>query len=384
MSCSNCFGGCSEIISDRCIKYTGVDIPVLGIKNGDSLSYIEQSLAGFLASCLDGSGIKPNLNVSGSSGISCELVSQYLPTGGDLTINDFVVALIKTACTLQEQVDDIDDTLTTLNDDYSIDCLTTVNGDCLDDIPNDAGTHAIVQAVITKLCSVDKALTALSLSIGTNYVAKTDIGAYIAAYLTSVAPGNLYSNKMIPFTAVEYYGSLASFNGTGAGTGLFDKIYLCNGQNGTPDKRGRVPVGAIAGMGSFALNPTVDPAFSGNPNYTKGDIGGANTIVLSPSQMPIHTHTSTSVTTTHFHYLINTDVTGPSVPTLSNANYISTRHDTGGGLAYELMGTNTMPTLAKTSSADITFSTTNNNAGGGASHSNIPPVLACYYIMYIP
>ena len=56
---SNCYNGCTEIVSDRCIKYTGIDVPVLGIQTVDSLSYIEQSLITFLTSTLDGTGIKP-------------------------------------------------------------------------------------------------------------------------------------------------------------------------------------------------------------------------------------------------------------------------------------------------------------------------------------
>ena len=37
MSCSNCFNGCTEIISDQCVRYTGFNIPALGISNGDTL-----------------------------------------------------------------------------------------------------------------------------------------------------------------------------------------------------------------------------------------------------------------------------------------------------------------------------------------------------------
>ncbi|BCU97892.1 MAG: hypothetical protein CM15mV19_1420 [uncultured marine virus] len=46
-NCSNCYNGCTEITSDKCVKYTGVDVPILGIKNGDSLSYVEQALITF-------------------------------------------------------------------------------------------------------------------------------------------------------------------------------------------------------------------------------------------------------------------------------------------------------------------------------------------------
>ena len=48
---------------------------------------------------------------------------------------------------------------------------------------------------------------------------------------------------MVPYTVVEYYGPLTYFDNTGAGQGDWDRIFLCNGLNGTPDKRGRVAVG---------------------------------------------------------------------------------------------------------------------------------------------
>lgn len=39
-NCSNCYNGCTEIVSDKCVKYTGVDIPELGIVKGDPLSAV--------------------------------------------------------------------------------------------------------------------------------------------------------------------------------------------------------------------------------------------------------------------------------------------------------------------------------------------------------
>ena len=74
-NCSNCYNGCTEITSDKCVKYTGVDVPVLGIKNGDSLSYVEQSIIGFLSSTLDGTGILPVIKPSDV----CPTVDKHLP-----------------------------------------------------------------------------------------------------------------------------------------------------------------------------------------------------------------------------------------------------------------------------------------------------------------
>src|SRR6185436_1601613 len=120
--CSNCYNNCTDVTSDKCVRYTGVDVPVLGIKSGDSLSFVEQALITFLVSTLDGTGIKPNI----PSEIICELVSQYIPTCEDLTEVDLFKALIQAACNLQEQIDVINATLTTLNADYDIDCLSGV------------------------------------------------------------------------------------------------------------------------------------------------------------------------------------------------------------------------------------------------------------------
>ena len=39
-NCQNCYNGCVETTSDQCVKYTGVDIPELGIVKGDPLSLV--------------------------------------------------------------------------------------------------------------------------------------------------------------------------------------------------------------------------------------------------------------------------------------------------------------------------------------------------------
>jgi len=44
MSCTNCFNGCAETTSDQCVKYTGIDIPELGIVKGDPLAAVLQSI----------------------------------------------------------------------------------------------------------------------------------------------------------------------------------------------------------------------------------------------------------------------------------------------------------------------------------------------------
>ena len=84
MPCSNCYSGCREISSDKCIKYTGTDISVLGIENGDSVNYVVAALIEFLVSTLDGTGIKYELD----AGSLCTLVSDELSACDDITVVD--------------------------------------------------------------------------------------------------------------------------------------------------------------------------------------------------------------------------------------------------------------------------------------------------------
>jgi microcystin-dependent protein len=361
MACSNCFNGCVETTSDKCIKYTGVDVPVLGIKNGDSLSYVEQALVTFLTSTLDGSGIKLTI----PSEDICSLVAGYLPTCADLTLLDLSIALIKSACDLQTQVDDINETLTALDADYTIGCLSGVT--------SSSNTHEIIQAIITKVCSVDSDVTALALDVSTNYVAIVDINTYIAAYLDATSTTTLISSKMIPWVAVEYYGPINDFDITGKGSGNWDKIYLCNGSNGTPDKRGRVGIGATTGMGGGALNVAVDPTNPNNPAYSLLTTGGANVVTLGITQIPSHTHTATAVVVdpSHTHTLLMAEY-----PTGLTA---SPGYDGGDN--------NYLQNSTRTTSASVTgisVNVTNASTGGGQPHSNVQPVLACYYIIFIP
>lgn len=374
-NCSNCYNGCTEIVSDKCVKYTGIDVPVLGIQTGDSLSYVEQALITFLTSTLDGTGIKIDL-----AGIDvCALVNKYLPTCGDLTIVDISKALIQAACDLQEQVDAIAADLATLNSDYTIGCLTGVTAS--------SDTHAIVQAVINTLCTLQTDFNALLLSLPTTYVSIADIDAYIQAYLDSQSSSTLISNKMVPYAAVPYFGPLSYFNGTGAGTGDWVKIYLCNGQNGTPDLRGRTLVGTTTGMFGGPLDPAVDPSNPANPNYIITTEVGANEVILSSTQIPSHTHIATSVATvtpeTHSHLTV---AAGTSVP-LNTNDPIDEGYSSGGNLGYSLRSASgATATVGKTNDVSIAVdvAVSNSSTGGGLGHANIQPSRGCYYIIYIP
>ena len=376
MSCSTCppeacFNGCVDITADACVRYTGNDSEELDISTGDSLLTVENILIEKVVSFLDGTGIDITINPS----YYCTLVSQYLPVGTPNLV-EVLSALVRAACNLQVQVDAVEAELAILNADYDVDCLSGVT--------DSSDTHAVLQAVITKLCVVEADLAALTLDVDTNYVKLADLDALIAAYLASQSGApTQQSSKMVPFVAYEYYGSLSNFDGTGAGilANGFNKVYLCNGLNGTPDKRGRVTVGAIAGVPpvGIGLAPAVNPANPGNPNYALTGTTGANTVTLTPTQLPAHTHTALGTTVVtlndpgHTHAIGQSGVTGG-----------------GGTIAVGNTSPKDIQAISNTTGITVTSNTANNVAitveptGDNVAHSNIQPVIAAYYIMYIP
>jgi microcystin-dependent protein len=384
MSCNNCYNGCVETTSDKCVRYTGNDVPDLSIENGDSLFVVEQALIDAVVSFLDGTGIDITVDPTAY----CALVTGYLPVSPTVTTPTAVQlfeALVKAACSLQTQVTAINATLTTLNADYTIGCLTGVTAS--------SDTHAIVQAVITKLCQLGVDLAALALDVDTNYVKISDVNSYIAAYIAANPPvlnpsANNYE-RMVPYVAYEYYGSLTGFDtGTGIGSGVWTKVYLCNGLNNTPDKRGRVAVGAIQLAGtnnalSAAVDPAVNPAY--NPNYAVNQILGSNSVTLLSTQIPAHTHNNSINNPTHTHFTAAdvTDVSG-TLPTATSA--MAKASTFSGDEEYALRSSATPnATLGLTSPSTLGLVLTNvDNIGGGNPHDNKQPVIAAYYIMYIP
>lgn len=374
MSCSNCFNGCAEIISDQCVRYTGVDIPILGIQNGDSLSYVEQALITFLTSTLDGSGIKPTIDPN----IICNLVQQYLPTCEDLTVTNVLTALIQAACNLQTQVttnltsiNTINAQIATIEANYDLGCDYIT--DVTPSVTPSSGTHAVLQATIDALC-------AFILEVETNYVLTTELDILIANYLANLPTNTLINQKMIPYVAYEYYGSLTNFDAQGTGTGDWIDVYLCNGLNGTPDRRGVVAVGAIASVPGGPLPSATNPASSPfNPNYAfAAPIVGSNSVTLNTNQLPSHTHTNKATATvadtghTHTFEATNNVDGGPRPNGFVNLNT--------GGVATYTTGTSSPSGLGLTVTPNVVI----DPAGGNLPHANNQPAIAAYYVMYIP
>jgi microcystin-dependent protein len=369
MSCDSCYNGCVETVSDECVRYTGIDYAVLGVNTGDNLVSVEQAIMNALVPLLTGVGDDITL----SAGDVCALITGYLTAGLTHTSKEWITALSKGECNLQAQIVAINNTLAILNADYSTGCLG---------IPASNDTHEVLQSVIVKLCAVASDLVAFELNVNSNYVKLADLNALIEAYLSEQTGSTQQYTKMVPYTAVEYYGPLTNFDGTGAGlVNLgWDKIYLCNGDNGTPDKRGRVGVGAIITPGVVGppLDPEVDPANVGNPNYAKYTTTGANNVTLDVTQLPSHTHTPT---VTNGAATVSPN---PHSHSFVLQNTTTTASGLSGGASP--LGNNPVTSTTGTTSLEVTTNVgvSIGNTGNGVSHNNIQPVLAAYYIIYIP
>lgn len=357
MSCNNCFNGCSGgPTSDKCVMYTGLSYPELGIESGDNLLSVETAIITYLEKALDGTGIVMTID----SQDLCAIVSNFLPVSGDITLVDYISALIQTACSLQEQLTTEKERIDTIEADYTLECLSGV-------APGD-GTHAIVQAVISHLCTLDAAIEAVVLDLDTNYVKVADLDSYIAAYIEASPTYSAMRSRMVPNTVVEYYGTLANFDGSGAGIDDWEQIYLCNGNNNTPDKRGRSPIGVTTVPGGGAFAPAVDPSNPANPNYSLEATGGSNTVTLVIGQVPAHTHVATVTVTDpgHTHDQTGKVEAGSNEGSSGNDNPINGSYPTS------------------SSTTGISVSVVNAPQGNNEAHANVHPVLACYYIMYIP
>lgn len=156
--------------------------------------------------------------------------------------------------------------------------------------------------------------------------------------------GKIRGIGMVPPGAiVMFYGDISKFF-DGQGTGLADTSYegwqLCNGNNGSPDLRGRFVLGAGQG-----------------PDLTRrvtGQIGGEETHVLTNPEIPIHDHQATL------------NVYPPALK--SEKIY----HAWNSSRTYSY-GAQTTPQAVKTTTA-----------GEGKAHNNMPPFYTLAFIMRLP
>lgn len=348
MACIDCLNNCPEIISDKCVVYTGPDVPLLGICSNSSLSTVESIVINKLLSALDGTGIVPD-NVTLEN---CADIKSALGTK-DPNLNNLLQVLIDNQCTLKEAID----ALAT--------APTAFDTKCLVGLTNTSGPNEILQAVINTLCSIKTVVDGLP----TTYVKISDLKNQVIQIIQE-GNGNgvpIYKDRLVPYVAYEYYGPLSNFDNNGKGIASlgFDKVYICNGSNGTPDRRGRVAVGAVRNIPGGSLDSAVNPLSPSNPNtnYSVGDKFGENYVTLTTQEIPPHTHGVTDPG--HDHTL------PPGIQFDGTAS--------GGESGTDEKAP---PKSAKTTSGKTNISI--QSTGGGQPHNNRQPSIAAIFIMHIP
>jgi microcystin-dependent protein len=267
MACPDCFKNCGEnYSSDRCIEYTGPNIPALGITTGCTLSVVEEAIINSLLSVLDGTGI-----VLEDVTLDNCVWLKGLFTGKDKTLVNLMQLLIDSQCTLKELIDSFQSTPTI----FDIKCLTG--------LPVNATSTDILQAAVNLLCQHETTISTLS----TTYVKQSDLEAMVLQIVQS-NPQKINFPKYIP---VPFIGNLSNFDNTGKGLGDYLGWYIMNGLNGTPDWRGRKVVGAVRNVPGGSLDNAVNPSIVGSQiNYGIGDKFGEAFVALSIAELPPHTH----------------------------------------------------------------------------------------------
>lgn len=339
MACKDCYTGCGQIYSDKCIKYTGPEIPLLGICTGDSLSAFEASVVEKLESLVDGTGIDLS-----SVTLDCAFISNILGSQ-DKDLVNVLQTLISASCTLRELVQDIQDEINTTYS-YDFKCVT---------VGGTQSTADIIQGIINKLCALNTSVT----TIQSDFVTKAGLCTAVQACLTSATAD--FSSRMVPYSILPYYGSLTNFDSSGKGLSAngFNKIYLCNGNNGTPDLRGATLIGATAGVPGAAYPQITDPTITGI-NPAKGELLGETKHTLIVEEMPTHSHT------------VNDPGHSHKFDGLKNAGH------PGGSSQTNLRDYSLLDTQSSQTGISI------NSTGNSQPHNNIQPSKAVHFIIFLP
>lgn len=353
-TCIDCLDNCSEPVSDGCVKYTGEDIPCLGICKGDALYQFEVAIAEKLCATLDGTGI----NVT-SLVLNCTFLTDLLGTNQG-TLAEILQMLADGECSLRALIKGLDDTI---NTPYSF------NTSCLSGLGAIPTRDDILNAALIKLCSVDSRVSAIE----ADYVKDSELCAKVAACISGSGSIIQEYTKIPKYVALPYHGPLSVFDSAGVGLSAFgyDKVYICNGQVVgsfiTPDYRGRSPLGANIGIPGGSLDSSVNPALPANSGYgiAVGVKQGSYTNTLTTDEMPAHNHSVNDPG--HKHTLapyVGDGAQGSSNPSLK-----------GDSSNNEINPINT---------TEVTTGITVGSAGNSQPHNNLQPSIASCFIMYIP
>jgi microcystin-dependent protein len=345
MACTDCFNTCADkLITDRCVQYTGADIPALEICNGDSLYQVEAIILKKLQELADvGNVVLTDID------LSCSFLKDLL-NNADPTISNLMQMFATASCDLYALIKALE---TQINTPFSI------NAPCLA-LPINPTRDQTLVATASKVCVLSTDVN----TIKADYVKASELCAAVELCIGSPGATIQENTKMPKYVAMAYMGPLTVFDSTGKGLEAFgyDKVYICNGNNGTQDMRGRAVVGANTNVVGPALDAAVNPALPDNIGYNVAQNTklGNYTNTLSTDTIPSHTHAVTDPGHSHTYVraVVGDHPSGNSVvrPTIEQT-------------------TNT-----STSLTGVTIAST----GNGQPHNNVQPSFGCVYIVYLP
>jgi hypothetical protein len=387
--CNNSSSGnfFEKLTPDTGVLYTGQPIPALGICTGDRLNEVEAVLLQKIIDYSTGVGISiPNIDLS-----TCEAFKDCI-VGCCSACTDLPCLLEcykNTICTIWGDVETLKDEVNTLlNGPY--------NALCLSGITSVSTLNQIIQQLIDEFCALKTAFGVLQTSVN-GFVSgiNTTIGQFLTNSIKT-CQGSSAINVLNPGTAsvqfnfqgfvpiggiIPWSGSTAGkFDTTGKGISGTDWCgwAICNGQNGTPNMVGRVPMMAtnIAG----AIPPS---GYSFPYNTTGGEY--AHTLTGAESGVAAHTHGLTD--NGHDHGVEFGNHKFPNVAGANNAvdftqvgNHTSWR-DAVTGVYQPASNPSYISYIMKAKTGIIISGASEQNAK--VAHNNVQPYIALYYIQRI-
>lgn len=346
-SCCTDLSQCNgTVYSSNCVVWAANPITNYNINTGDSLTSLITTITTELDNLRSGADITlSSISLTGCSDIASLIGTNY-------SLSNFIQTLVNYQCTLKAYINSNINTTPVV---YNTGCLTVANSQ----------ESTIIQAVINSTCTNTTSIATLTTQVNTNTTSITTLQGQVSSILgqnSSQAPVFTVSQLMVPYCPQPYIGPLTNFDSSGAGLASagYSKVYIMNGNNGTPDWRGYAFIGAVSGVPGGSLDQRVDPNF--NPGFTisPGNKIGEVTHASSINEMPSHTHTINDPGHSH-NYTGNMNTSHPRGGTDTEARY-----------------SKTLDTSVEVTNITI------NAAGNGQPHNNIQPSVAGVWIVKLP
>lgn len=288
--------GLNPISSDDVI-YQGEPYATLDICTGDTITEVETAIINKIL----------NLTSDGKDITLKDLVLSVCAdiealVGTNVNVLTVLQAILQYSCAQSTKINNLSTIIGSGSLDFK--CITAPSSfSVVNSLQAFINAHCDLQTQVTAISNSNNSTTIINNSIlnalngllstpGGNGLKKTVNGTTVNYSLVGLPP---------PFSYIPYGGPLTNFDSSGKGLNgtNCEGWYLCNGNNGTPDMRGFIPVGAVQGVPGGALSPLVDPTNDASMNYSLGQTGGAVKQVLNSSQIPSHTHTVNDPGHTH-------------------------------------------------------------------------------------